>query len=243
MPQQANTTWRDQTDGTVRIFPFAPWPKNEIARGALTLPLGPISYDWYVPTETPTAPEMPTARKWRQWVFRPSPNAVTSRSTVSDAGGFGASFERISAFAELDALRESSFRELIGRIRSSSALQDRDRLADRLEALLDAYKEENEGRALSPDSLRGLENFLEANPTFRRPALTATPAGNLYAQWKSGRDRLLSIHFLPTNDARFVIFKPNPRHTGRVVRISGSTTVDALADAVMPHNVLQWSAA
>jgi hypothetical protein len=130
---------------------------------------------------------------------------------------------------------------IILHIRLFSSLSYRDRLAARMEELLDAYVEENEGRTFSADSLRALINFLEGNPSFNYPVLTLTPSGNLYAQWKSGKDKLLSIHFLPTSDARYVIFKLNPKHSGRITRITGSTTVNALIDVVGPAGVAEWA--
>ena len=103
-------------------------------------------------------------------------------------------------------------------------------------AAVDRY----EGRALSADSLHALISFLGANSVFRYPTLTATPGGDLYAQWKQGGERLLSIHFLPTDEARFVIFKPNPRHPGHTEHLAGKTTTDTLMDTIVPYGVLDW---
>jgi hypothetical protein len=166
---------------------------------------------------------------------------VTSISAETDIGADASPTESQSPFEELDALRMNGLQHRIDQIRLSSTLSYRDRFVARIKALLNAYAEENEGRAFSSDSLRALVNFLEENSGFNYPDLTLTPSGNMYAQWKSGKNKLLSIHFLPTSDTRFVIFKPNPKHKDRIIRISGSTTVDALLETIAPHGVMEWA--
>lgn len=187
----------------------------------------------------------PSAHPWRNVREVLTAMAIAavaaSRSTETSIKAVDALLPNNTAFGELHALRQSELHRLVENIRVSSIVSYGEKLANRLGTLIEAYCDENQGRFLSADSLRGFVGFLEANPTFNYPALTVSPAGNLYAQWKSGNDKLLSIHFLPTGDARFVIFKPNPKHTGRSVHMSCSTTIDTLADAVVPHGVHEWA--
>lgn len=173
-------------------------------------------------------------------------DAAITKASATLSGAIKASVQVVgvlTAFGERDTLRQSELKRIVQSVRASSVQTYGLKLANRLETLIEAYADENRGRLLSADSLRDLIRFLEINSTFRYPTVTVTPAGNLYAQWKRGDDKLLSIHFLPTGDARFVIFKPNPQHAGRIVRISGSATADVLADAVMPYGVQEWAQA
>lgn len=148
-----------------------------------------------------------------------------------------------TGFGELEARHKNdhAVRQIIGDIRSSDTIRYKDKLANRLDALLNAYKEDYEGRALSADSLRAMISFLSANPTFKYPIVSATPDGDPYVQWKHESNRRLSVHFLPTGDARFVIFKPNPMHPNRTDPFGGSTTTDALLDEIAIHGVLDWA--
>ena len=105
----------------------------------------------------------------------------------------------------------------------------RESLAARLEELLGAYQEDYEGRSLSPSAISILVGFLRAHTFLREPSLTATPSGDLYAEWIGPCDRLLGVRFLSSGDGcRLVVFAPNPLHGGRTDRTSGTTTADAL---------------
>jgi hypothetical protein len=42
------------------------------------------------------------------------------------------------------------------------------------------------------------------------------------------------------DDTRFVVFKPNPLHLERQIRISGTATADILMATVVPYGVGDW---
>jgi hypothetical protein len=68
-----------------------------------------------------------------------------------------------------------------------------------------------------------------------------TPDRNVYASWKVGTDRVFSVHFLPDGKVRFVIFYPNNKHVGDVIRVSGTATVDVVISVAAPHGILDWA--
>ena len=113
-----------------------------------------------------------------------------------------------------------------------SLLSFKVRLADRITALSTAFAEDYDGRSLSRPALEALLNYLEASLATSYPSLTATPAGDIYAEWHGPNGRLLTIEFLGSGEARFLVFRPNPRHPQRVDRLTGTTTTDALAETI-----------
>jgi hypothetical protein len=58
---------------------------------------------------------------------------------------------------------------------------------------------------------------------------------------ETGPNRHFAVEFLPTGDAHFVIFTPDPMHPDKTIRMSGLASVDSLMETVQPHGVLTWS--
>ena len=106
---------------------------------------------------------------------------------------------------------------LIRRLQSTS-IAYQTRLAERIIKLSTAFAEDYDGHTLSAQSLAGLVDFLEASPASGYPDLTATPAGDVYAEWHGPEGRRLTIEFLASGDARYLLFRPNPKHPQRVDR-------------------------
>ena len=150
-----------------------------------------------------------------------------------------------SALSEPATLRtdERPVRELLDELRYGTAINFRERLAARLDRLLDAYKEDSQGKAFSAASLRGFISFLENAPGLQYPAVTITRDGELYTSWKQAPDKVFSIQFMETGQARFVVFRPNPIHAGQSDQMHGLTTPDVLLDAIAHLGVLEWVAA
>ena len=116
----------------------------------------------------------------------------------------------------------------------SGAITDKARLAVRLAALSAAFAEDYDGQFLSTAAVDAFIDFLESAAPPGYPELTATPAGDLYAEWHGDNRRRLTIEFLASGDARYLIFVPNPRHPQRVDKLAGSTTADALGETIAP---------
>lgn len=140
----------------------------------------------------------------------------------------------------LDSAKEQ-VQDLILRIRTSLSISYRESLANRLVELFnDANEEDSESPGISAGSLLNFHNFLRSYPNLKCPAVSLTPDYNIYASWRSEQGRLFSVHFLPNEDVRFVIFKQNDRHPEQLIRISGTTTTDILMETVAAHGVWDW---
>ena len=83
----------------------------------------------------------------------------------------------------------SHLEPVFARLRAS-AIPYRERLIDRIAQLSEAFADDYDGRVLSAQSLSGLIDYLEAHPASGYPDLTATPAGDAYAEWRSAEGRL-----------------------------------------------------
>lgn len=152
-------------------------------------------------------------------------------------GGQGSSM----ATQQPSIIDEESVEEIIWRVRTTLPLPYRVRLASRLGELQKAVQEEElDCRGISVGSLQHFIEFLEAYPALRYPAVSVTPDRNIYGSWKSGSERVFSIHFLPDGEVRFVIFRPNDKHPGQAIRLSGTATVDVVISIAAPHGVLDW---
>ena len=104
----------------------------------------------------------------------------------------------------------------------------------------DAKEEDPDSLGIAAGSLRNFYYFLHLHTNLKRPAISLTPDYNIYASWRGERNRVFSVHFLPNGDVRFVIFKPNDRHPGRQIRLSGIATSDILMETVAPDGVSDW---
>jgi hypothetical protein len=129
--------------------------------------------------------------------------------------------------------------QAIGRIRATQ-IRYRDELAARLEDLLRAYQDDYDGDTLSAGAMDTLVAFLNVNLHLRRPRISATPSGDLYAEWTGPDDSLLGVRFMEAGQVQYVIFARNTLHNDRVDRTSGTTTADALMAKLVHLADLQW---
>ena len=137
---------------------------------------------------------------------------------------------------------DESIEEIIWRVGTTFSARYKAKLAARLTELQRAVQEEElDGCGITAGSLQHFFEFLKAYPALRCPAISVTPERNIYASWKSGSDRVFSIHFLPDGNVRFVIFCPNEKHSGETIRLTGAASLDVLMNVVEPHGVLDWA--
>jgi hypothetical protein len=158
--------------------------------------------------------------------------------------GPGEAFASLGAFAALDELRtpQGRIKEQIRALRAGSPLIYREHLARRLEFLMEAIEDEGETwKEDSPESLRNMLLFLHRVPGFRYPTVTVTPSMTFRAQWTPDRSRHLGLDFLPNGQVRFVVFCPDPRHPGRVERVSGISSWESVLEKVEPYKVYRWT--
>lgn len=137
---------------------------------------------------------------------------------------------------------DESVEEIIWGVGTSPSIRYRAKLASRLNELQKGVREEeSDGRGITAKSLQHFIELLKAYPALRCPAISVTPERNIYASWKSGSDRVFSIHFLPDGNVRIVICCPNDKHSAETIRLSGAATLDVLMSVVEPHGVLNWA--
>ena len=131
---------------------------------------------------------------------------------------------------------------LISHIPDESNIQFAARLGARLDFLFNAAKEENPDEIqILPESLSNFIAFLREMGTPTYPDVVLTPSNEIRAQWRTAPNRHFAVVFLPTGNARYVIFKPNSRDPDRISRLSGVTSVESLMDEIEPHGVLRWA--
>ena len=151
--------------------------------------------------------------------------------------------ENENPFTQADLLNneEDQVQELIFQIRKSLSITYHESLANRLLTLFnDAKEEDSASLGISVGSLRNFYNFFRLHTKLKCPNISLTPDYNIYASWRGEQNRVFSVHFLPNGDARFVIFKPNDKHPGRQIRLSGIATTDVLMETVAPDSVSDW---
>lgn len=149
-------------------------------------------------------------------------------------------------FSSVDAQsdRHQRIEKIVQHIRKALAMEDRERIANRIEVLEEArLKELDYGDfPLSPKSLEAFVSFLEREPGLKYPILTLSPDGFVFAEWEAAPNRYFAVEFLGTNDdVRIVIFSPNPLHPDKRLRFSVSATVDTLMIVAEPHGVRSWA--
>lgn len=166
--------------------------------------------------------------------------ASAATSTTSESN---AVIDDTTAFNEFEALRSNdrTIQQLLRRLRATAEIPYRERMALRIEQLLEAYKEDMEGRVFSADSFSDLIAFLAAAPNLKYPTITLTRGGDFYLSWKQGKTHVFSAQFLKTKQCRFVIFRPNERNIGQTDQFSGVTTAQSLMDIVRQFNVADWA--
>jgi hypothetical protein len=180
------------------------------------------------------------AGKFSEIAFTPSQTIVTSDSSESVFTLAQASTMAVEAPLLTDG---QTLDEVISSILPVLPARYSVKLAARLTELDHAVREEEpDSRGIEVRSLLHFLRFLESYPELRCPSVAVSPARNIYASWKSGRDRVFSIHFLPDGNARFVIFYPNEKHAEDVIRLSGTATSDMIMSVAAPHSILSWAA-
>ncbi len=146
-------------------------------------------------------------------------------------------------FDELQTLRsdESKFRSVLEDLKSKTAIQEREYIADRLATLLEDFQSDS-GRSLDADSLRTFVALLSLYPKLKRPHITADEKGYLFAEWKNeDGKRSLGVLILPMRQIRFVAFRPDESSAVRKKHISGLSSVGQLFKDLSSYDVLTWA--
>ncbi|POA49380.1 hypothetical protein C1893_07090 [Pseudomonas sp. MPR-ANC1] len=170
-----------------------------------------------------------------------------SASTIPALDAFSsldqlATAQSLTAFDELDR-RRSDTRELensLSELRAQNGIHNAGRIADRIIKLLELYKEDYNDKSLSFSSLNTFIRFLVINPRSKFPSITATPAGELYVQWKYTENQRLGIHFLSGNEVKWILFKKDPLSDERIEHFSDKAGVDSFYEVSIALGIREW---
>lgn len=165
----------------------------------------------------------------------PTSDVFSSQDLFCDA-------QSVTAFDELDRRRTDTtgIEFYVHALREQKSIRHADRIADRTANLLELYKEDYDGRALSSSSLATFIDFLNFHPNSKFPTITATPAGELYVQWKHDESQRLGIQFLAGSEVKWILFKRNSTHEERIDHFSGQTMVDSFRETANALGIHEW---
>ncbi|MDI2593105.1 hypothetical protein POF45_16960 [Pseudomonas sp. 681] len=165
----------------------------------------------------------------------PASDSFSSQDQYGDA-------QSVTAFDELDRRRADTTEidNYICKLRALHVVKNAGRIADRIVNLLDLYKEDYDGKSLSSPSLATFTEFLILHSASKFPSITATPAGELYVQWKHSESQRLGIQFLAGSEIKWVLFKSNSVYEGRIDQFSGRTVVDSFKETATALGIHEW---
>ena len=147
------------------------------------------------------------------------------------------------AFTQAELLNREFIKvhELIFRIRKSISIQYGKYIAERLLTLYNDEKEEDStSLGIAVGSLQNFYNFMQLYPNMICPDISLSPEYNIYISWRDNRKQLFSIHFLPNDEVRFVVFRENKLHPEQKIRLSGVATCDIIIETVSPLLEIEW---
>ncbi|HCD6632435.1 hypothetical protein [Pseudomonas aeruginosa] len=146
------------------------------------------------------------------------------------------------AFIELDRRRADTTEaeSLLESLRTQTAIRNANNIADRIGNLIELYKEDYDGRALSASSILTFLDFLNTHRNSKFPAITATPNGELYAQWKRDNDQRLGVQFLVGSEIKWVLLKRNPEHDEHIDYFAGQTVADSFGETATALGIREW---
>ena len=152
-------------------------------------------------------------------------------------------FENKDTFTQSDLLDivDKQVQQLISLIKISISITNNEHIANRLNSLFKAAKEEDTNSpGISLDSIHSFYNFLKKHTDFKYPVITLTPDNDIYASWKGGLNQVFSVHFVSNENTYFVIFKPNENNPERRIISYGTEPVETLLEAVKFTGIYDW---
>ena len=159
------------------------------------------------------------------------------------------SFENVQFFpnSPFEALDDKladmdKVKKLINHVRLEERIPYSREITDKLNYLFDAVNDDPEEDPISPESMKSFISFFKRTPNLKLPEIVLTPSNEIRAQWRVSNNRHFAVVFLPNEDVRFVLFKPNSKDPDKIDRMSGMTSVDSLFEIVQLHNVFEWAA-
>lgn len=218
--ERSVTTWQDH----IEAYEEYHWAKNLTATNLEPIiSLESNIQDWLKRNISMLRRKSPITIDWE----------VGETTSIESGSPFEAIEDRLSD--------DEKINEIVLYLNSKVNISFSKRLAVRIQFLFEAAKEEYpEEVAILPESLKNFVSFLLSEPSLKYPDVVLSPEKNICTQWRTAPNRHFSAEFLPTGDARFVIFSPDPKHPDKINRMSGIVSVDSLMQTAQPHGVLSW---
>ena len=190
-------------------------------------------------------------RQGRDVLYRSSRGANASykvsapTSTASENISFQEQFtdaQSVAAFDEIDRRRADTteVEVWLSVLREHTNIQNAARIADRTASLLELYQEDYDGRSLSSSSLNTFLEFLKIHPESKFPSITATPAGELYVQWKHSEAERLGVQFMAGGEVKWALFKRNQFQEEQLDQFSGKAFVRSFGDTAIALGIQEW---
>lgn len=133
---------------------------------------------------------------------------------------------------------ETKFQEIIFSFRHDLQTQIAELVADRLQQLADLADVDDVAPNL--ESLGRLFGFIAKNRNLEYPAISITPAGNMYAQWWKSAEKKFSLEFYPDGEVYFVLFQPDERSGVLINRLYGSENVETILEHLGAYHLERW---
>lgn len=195
--------------------------------------------------ESPAATFVAQHRHVLDWyVGFAAPHHAVTWATRETAVSYTSDPPTSSPFQTIDERRSEADKvsELIELIRSSAELPFAERLARRLEELVDIAREEAPDQSeMSSNSLRAFMRLLRDHPDLSEPGVVLTPSGNILAEWRAAPNKLCAAEFVSDARVNYVVFAPNTRDPHETSRITGvGLPVESLLSAIQPHGADAW---
>lgn len=147
-------------------------------------------------------------------------------------------FESPLDMLEVERHKDIRLLQIIQDFREYTVLSYGQRLADRLEFLLEEQQAEYpEDWEFSIQSLRGFLTFISDHPYLKYPDVCLSPDGLIMVQWRESENRDAILEFQDENEVQFVLFAPS--EVG-VSRIRGTSTSDEALKTFETYGADKW---
>lgn len=114
-------------------------------------------------------------------------------------------------------------------------------LVARLTTIVEATAEEYpESDIPTPQTIRSCLQFFAARPDLRGPALTATPSGNIWAEWRGAEGRRAALEFLRNGSLNLIALYPDEQEPWRMASFAANVSRRDAAEQIQPQTRFAW---
>ena len=110
-----------------------------------------------------------------------------------------------------------------------------ERLADRLDELIELEAEEPDEAPMDIDSLRAATDFLLRDPRMPRPGIGVGYDGVVGFDWRLQPEGIVWLEFPPVGQVQYAIVAPSPAGPDEHVSLSGASERAALLEVIKPY--------